>query len=192
MWTYIWGVYKPRDHQYWYLQWNVSMPSISSGFISIIWWQAFLLLVYEWRAEGPREWLGVERQQRGQDAGTQGRLSACLPWPSWWRWGRWLCTGVCLLVSWRNFPIVQRVCVCRTSFPKTGAETKTNTFVKGQFPRWPYVTFLFLCYNYTSPWLFSEKLKLKPRTPLRGSNGSRGKETQIHKRNLDILWDPKI
>lgn len=114
------------------------------------------------------------------------------PRPSWWWWGKWLWTGVCLLVSWRNFPVVQRVCACRTSSPKTGAETKANTFVKGQFPRWPYATFLFLCYNYTSPWLFSKKLKLKPRTPLRGSNGSRGKETQIHKRNLDILWDPKM
>lgn len=42
---------------------------------------------------------------------------------------------VCLFHEGRNFLKVQRVCVRHTYSLKTGAETETNTFVKGKFPQ---------------------------------------------------------
>lgn len=73
------------------------------------------------------------------------------------------------------------------TIPKLGQKQRYTHLSQGNFHDDYSDFFFFLLQLIPYLRLFSEKLNLNPRTPLRGNNRNINKETQTLKRNLDTL-----
>ena len=165
------------------------MSSISKGIVNIIPW--FVSLAWFWM----ESW-GVQRGDSGLSVSGEvwtpepkGTLWAP-PLASWWGWEGWPCPGLCLLISRRRkHPRKLSLCMDHILGRTWGRDRDKHICQRdiSVMTISDFAFFMLQLYLMVTPFW---KMKTQTENPFKRETKT-GRETQILKRNVAILWYAK-